>query len=147
MGTTRQGCIVLNLWRPKVARRRATKSGVLKRTIFRSRAVAGRNIDIEAQDTPTSSVSDQLLASELVGNDKRFAQRLASILEFTQILFDDDENLTRVGNLSGVAKEKLQTRILEVFDMSPLVEISATNESLDDEDAADHDDEYDEDQE
>jgi hypothetical protein len=44
-------------------------------------------------------VSDQLLSSDLVGNDKRFAQRLASILEFTQILFDDDENLTRVESL------------------------------------------------
>ena len=105
--------------------------------------MTGRNIDSEAQDTPTTSVSDQLLASELVGNDKRFAQRLASILEFTQILFDDDENLTRVGNLSGVAKEKLQTRILEVFDMSPLVEISTTDENLDDADTADHDDEDD----
>lgn len=107
----------------------------------------GRNIGSEAQESPTSSVSDQLLSSDLVGNDKRFAQRLASILEFTQILFDDDENLTRVGNLSGVAKEKLQTRILEVFDMNPLAEISANIESLDDADAANRDDEDDEAQE
>jgi len=62
-------------------------------------------------------VVDQLLTCEAVAGDKRFAQRLSSILEFTQLLYDDDENLTRVGNLSGVAKEKLQTRALEVFDM------------------------------
>lgn len=70
------------------------------------------------QDQPTSTIVDQLLVCEEVDGSKRFAQRLAAVLEFTQLLYDDDENLTRVGNLSGVAKDKLQTRILEIFDMA-----------------------------
>ena len=103
--------------------------------------MAGRNKDSGAQGSAPSSVSDQLLTSELVGGDKRFAQRLASILEFTQLLFDDDENLTRVGNLTGPAKDKLQARILEVFDMPALVETSVADDSFDDDEALEDDEE------
>ena len=72
----------------------------------------------EPKPTATLTVAQQLLDCEEVDRDRRFAGRLAAVLEFTQLLFDDDENLTRVGNLSGVAKTKLEERVLEIFDMA-----------------------------
>ncbi len=64
-----------------------------------------------------SDVSDQLLDCGELDGDKRLASQLAEILGYTQVLFDDDENLTRTGNLAGQAKAKLRTRIYEVFDL------------------------------
>lgn len=37
------------------------------------------------------------------------------IFRFTQFLLDDEDNLTRIGNLSGAAKEKLRARALELL--------------------------------
>ncbi|UJR81538.1 hypothetical protein [Sandaracinus amylolyticus] len=34
---------------------------------------------------------------------------------FAQFLLDDEENLTRTGNLSGAAKERLRARTLELL--------------------------------
>jgi len=66
-----------------------------------------------------NDITAQLLQCEDVENDPQFARRLGTILEYTQILYDDDENLTRTGNLSGEAKAQLRSRIHEVFDLSP----------------------------
>ena len=37
------------------------------------------------------------------------------IFQFAQFLLDDEESLTRTGNLSGAAKDKLRARTLELL--------------------------------
>ena len=98
----------------------------------------------EPKPTATLTVAQQLLACEEIDGDRRFAGRLAAVLEFTQRLFDDDENLTRVGNLSGVAKTKLEERVLEIFDMaseSSEPEQDSDEDESEDNEAQDEDDE------
>lgn len=41
-----------------------------------------------------------------------------ALLEYAQYLLDDEQNLTRVGNLSGKAKELLRARCLELLGAS-----------------------------
>jgi hypothetical protein len=39
----------------------------------------------------------------------------AFVFEFVQFLLDDDANLTPAGNLTGVARQKLRTRLEELI--------------------------------
>ena len=64
-----------------------------------------------------------LSVDELIAQLPQLADRseliepLKNVFQFTQFLLDDDENLTRTGNLNAEAKRQLQSRIEDVFDM------------------------------
>jgi hypothetical protein len=59
------------------------------------------------------SISDILEKFELEENEK---ENLVSLFEFTNYLFDDEENLTKTFKLAKKAREKLASRIEEMFE-------------------------------
>jgi hypothetical protein len=59
------------------------------------------------------SISDILENFELEENEK---ENLVSLFEFTNYLFDDEENLTKTFKLAKKAREKLGSRIEEMFE-------------------------------
>lgn len=56
-----------------------------------------------------------LLASEELGGDEGLVEAALGVLALASHLLDDEENLTRVGNLDGEAKKKLAQRALELL--------------------------------
>jgi len=63
---------------------------------------------------------DKLLESTI--EDPSLRNVAIGIFEYANVLLDDDENLTRIGNLNGVAKGKLRQRTMELLgvEASPL---------------------------
>ena len=61
------------------------------------------------------SVQTLLEQSEALKNQVTLAAKAHSIFEFTNFLLDDDENLTKTGNLKKEAKERLRERALELL--------------------------------
>lgn len=70
-----------------------------------------------AADSPakTTTIADQLRETPALKQDRALVDVAARVFEFTQFLLDDDENLTRVGNLNGTAKDRLRARALELL--------------------------------
>lgn len=62
---------------------------------------------------------DSLISSTdaFIGN-KPLADISKSIFEYTQFLLDDDENLTKTGNLNKPARDLLHKRTCELLDIS-----------------------------
>ncbi len=48
-------------------------------------------------------------------DDKILGDVAVKVFDYTRYLLDDDENLTRTGNLNSTAKEALRKRTLELF--------------------------------
>lgn len=48
-------------------------------------------------------------------NELNIAEPMAGVFEYTQHLLDEEENLTKIGNLTTSAKDLLRQRILECF--------------------------------
>lgn len=61
------------------------------------------------------SVQNLLEQSDALKDQKRLAAQAQSIFEFTNFLLDDDDNLTKTGNLKGEAKARLRARALELL--------------------------------
>ncbi len=61
----------------------------------------------------TSNISEILEEFELTNREKN---NLTSLFDFTNYLYDDDDNLTKLFNLRKHAKEKLIRRIKEMFE-------------------------------
>jgi hypothetical protein len=71
--------------------------------------------------TEELTIPSMLANSESLANTPELAETAAKIFEYTQFLLDDDENLTRTGNLTGEAKRQLRERAFELLaiDMEP----------------------------
>jgi hypothetical protein len=57
-------------------------------------------------------MADMLRIPNLSAPDSRLAELM---FEFVQFLLDDDGNLTTVGNLTGVARQRFRTRVNELI--------------------------------
>lgn len=56
---------------------------------------------------------DELLRGSIA--DEGLRNVAIAVFEYANVLLDDEENLTRIGNLNGAAKERLQARTLELL--------------------------------
>jgi hypothetical protein len=56
-----------------------------------------------------------LASSEALSDSPELTAAVARIFEYTQFLLDNDENLTRTGNLTGEAKRQLRERAFELL--------------------------------
>jgi hypothetical protein len=68
---------------------------------------------------PTSTVTSLLAGTEALAGDAALAEIASRVFDFTQFLLDDDENLTKVGNLNGEARDRLRARCLELLGVAP----------------------------
>lgn len=66
-------------------------------------------------DTGTFTVQELLRGAESLRGKPELADAAVRVFEFARFLLDDDANLTRTGNLSGAAGERLRARILELL--------------------------------
>lgn len=62
----------------------------------------------------TSDISKILDQFELNDSEK---ENLVSLFDFTNYLYDDDDNLTKIFNLRKHAREKLIEKIKEMFEL------------------------------
>lgn len=60
-------------------------------------------------------IDQTILSLDAFSEDPRLADTACRIFEFTRFLIDDDDNLTRAGNLNARAKDALRQRTLEVL--------------------------------
>ncbi|TXT62967.1 MAG: hypothetical protein BAJALOKI3v1_460008 [Promethearchaeota archaeon] len=58
---------------------------------------------------------------------KREKENLISLFEFTNYLYDDEDNLTKTFKLRKNSKEKLEEKIIEMFEME-IKELSSIDE-------------------
>jgi len=72
----------------------------------------------------TSNISDILDDFDLSEREK---ENLVSLFEFTNYLYDDEDNLTKLFNLRKPAREQLMTRISEMFE-SEIQDLEQTTE-------------------
>ncbi len=71
-----------------------------------------------AEDSMTEknyTVNELIENSEVFKGDKKIAEIARNIFDFTRFLLDNDENLTRTGNLNANAKETLRKRTMELL--------------------------------
>jgi len=68
---------------------------------------------------PRSSIAELLARTEALAGDRGLAEAAARLFEFSQFLLDDDDNLTKVGNLNGEARKKVRARTLELLGVDP----------------------------
>lgn len=61
------------------------------------------------------AITARLAAIPEVAQHHGLAEVGAAAFSFASVLLDDDENLTRMGNLSGEARERLRARIVELL--------------------------------
>lgn len=61
------------------------------------------------------SILARLQDSEALAEAPHLAPVAAGIFDHAQYLLDDDDNLTRAGNLTGEAKQRLRERALELL--------------------------------
>ena len=67
-------------------------------------------------DGEESTPLDALLATvPALAERPDLVEAARGVFRFAQFLLDDEENLTRTGNRSGAAKEKLRARALELL--------------------------------
>ncbi len=59
---------------------------------------------------------DELLSGPI--EDPELRNVAMGIFEYAKVLLEDEDNLTRIGNLNGVAKDKLKARALELLGVS-----------------------------
>ena len=75
---------------------------------------------------------DSLITStEAFKDDKPLADIATSIFEYTQFLLDDDDNLTKTGNLNKSARDLLRKRSCELLDID-IAEEDLTEDDVDD---------------
>jgi hypothetical protein len=67
--------------------------------------VSGKGLDL-----------DELLAGPIP--DPELRNVAAGIFGYAKVLLEEEDNLTRIGNLNGVAKDKLRARALELLGVS-----------------------------
>ena len=72
----------------------------------------------------TSNISDILDEFDLSEREK---ENLVSLFEFTNYLYDDEDNLTKLFNLRKHAREQLMARISEMFE-SEIQELKQSTE-------------------
>ncbi len=61
------------------------------------------------------TVNELFENSEVFKGDKKTAEIARNIFDFTRFLLDNDENLTRTGNLNANAREALRKRTMELL--------------------------------
>jgi hypothetical protein len=69
-----------------------------------------------------STVASLLARTEALAGDSGLAEIAARLFSFTQFLLDDDDNITKVGNLNGEARDKLRARCFELLGVSAPVD-------------------------
>ncbi|MFN7697432.1 MAG: hypothetical protein ACK6CU_26135 [Deltaproteobacteria bacterium] len=94
--------------RPRCARPVAPAVGV-----FASAPMASG--DESAKTGETTSPEGVLASLESLAARPDLIEPARGIFRFTQYLLDEEENLTRTGNLTGSAKEQLRARTLELL--------------------------------
>ncbi len=72
-------------------------------------------LDNPAGASASERIADKVHQGGALGEDRALAEIAGRIFEFTQFLLDDDDNLTKVGNLNGDAKARLRARVLELM--------------------------------
>ena len=69
-----------------------------------------------------STVASLLARTDALAGDSGLAEIAARLFSFTQFLLDDDDNITKVGNLNGDARDKLRARCFELLGVSAPVD-------------------------
>ena len=64
------------------------------------------------------SISEIIEQDTLIKKNPELKSKVISLFDFTQYLLDDDQNLTKTGNLTSAAKSKMDERIEELFEIS-----------------------------
>lgn len=82
-------------------------------------AVSVKDADAAVAAPPRSSIAELLARTEALAGDRGLAEAAARLFEFSQFLLDDDDNLTKVGNLNGEARKKVRARTLELLGVDP----------------------------
>lgn len=71
--------------------------------------------DESAKTGETTSPEAVLASLDALAARPDLIEPARGIFRFAQYLLDEEENLTRTGNLTGTAKEQLRTRTLELL--------------------------------
>ena len=77
--------------------------------------ISPRPLRFEVVESDNQSSPPEFVDCEELAGDTKLASKLGEVLGYTQLLLDDDENLTKTGNLTSVAKGKLRERITQVL--------------------------------
>ncbi len=106
-------------------------------------AAAGDDGDMSDDDTTASlpaasgsTVASLLARTDALAGDSGLAEIAARLFSFTQFLLDDDDNITKVGNLNGEARDKLRARCFELLGVSAPVDPADDDASADAADGA-----------
>ncbi len=67
----------------------------------------------------TVTVNELIDDTEVFRGDKKIAEVARNIFDYTRFLLDNDENLTRTGNLNAGAREALRERTIELLGDDP----------------------------
>ncbi len=74
-------------------------------------------------ETQTLTVLELLRQAQALGDTPELALVASGIFDHAQYLLDDEENLTRAGNLTGEAKGRLRGRAEELLGLGDTVEV------------------------
>ena len=77
--------------------------------------ISHRRLRFEGVESENQNSPPEFVDCEELAGDTKLASKLGEVLGYTQLLLDDDENLTKTGNLTSVAKGKLRERITQVL--------------------------------
>ncbi len=75
-----------------------------------------------------------LAQTEALNGNAKLSRAASAMFQFAQFLLDDDDNLTKTGNLNGEAKGQFQRRVLELLGVDEDDAAAAEPTSTDDSD-------------
>ena len=75
------------------------------------------------------SILNVLSNIDIFARDETMTSYAESIFDFTQYLLDDDENITKTGNLKSSAEAQLEERIEEII-LPKLIELEEDIENV-----------------
>ena len=78
-------------------------------------------------DEGNFSISSVLKNIDIFAKNETLATYAESIFEFTQYLLDEDDNITKTGNLKSSAETQLEERIEEIL-LPKMVELEEEDE-------------------
>lgn len=78
-------------------------------------ATNGATQDADRPDHAGLDIESLLAQTEALGGNAKLSRAATAMFQFAQFLLDDDDNLTKTGNLNGEAKGQFQRRVLELL--------------------------------